>query len=140
MSDKGARLILGEIPLSEEDVKIRFITPALERAGWFKERMRTEVSLTDGRVLLSGNKPGRGAKKRADYLKRACELILKHRSPDTPCGYVRNIGREGQEAHVMTLRELQDAQVDMFTTVFVGNSQTRRIGDKLVTPRGYKNV
>ena len=68
MSDKGARLILGEIPLSEEDVKIRFITPALERAGWFKERMRTEVSLTDGRVLLSGNKPGRGAKKRADYL------------------------------------------------------------------------
>ena len=80
------------------------------------------------------------SKKRADYLKRACELILKHRSPDTPCGYVRNIGREGQEAHVMTLRELQDAQVDMFTTVFVGNSQTRRIGDKLVTPRGYKNV
>ena len=80
------------------------------------------------------------SKKRADYLKHACELILKHRSPDTPCGYVRNIGREGQEAHVMTLRELQDAQVDMFTTVFVGNSQTRRIGDKLVTPRGYKNV
>ena len=80
------------------------------------------------------------SKKRADYLKRACELILKHRSPDTPCGYVRNIGREGQEAHVMTLQELQDAQVDMFTTVFVGNSQTRRIGDKLVTPRGYKNV
>ena len=80
------------------------------------------------------------SKKRADYLKRACELILKHRSLDTPCGYVRNIGREGQEAHVMTLRELHDAQVDMFTTVFVGNSQTRRIGDKLVTPRGYKNV
>lgn len=68
MIDKGAKLMLGEIPLSEEDVKIRFITPALERAGWFKERMRTEVSLTDGRVLLSGNKPGRGAKKRADYL------------------------------------------------------------------------
>ena len=40
----------------------------------------------------------------------------------------------------MTLEQLQDAQVDMFTTVFVGNSQTKRIGDRLVTPRGYKNV
>ena len=43
-------------------------------------------------------------------------------------------------SQVLTLGELRDAQVDMFTTVFVGNSQTRRIGDKLVTPRGYKNV
>ena len=80
------------------------------------------------------------SKKRADYLKQACQLILKHRSGDTPCGYVRNIGREGQEAVTLTLSELQDAQVDMFTTVFVGNSQTKLINGKLVTPRGYKNV
>lgn len=80
------------------------------------------------------------SKKRADYLSRACELIMKHRSPETPCGYVRNIGREGQEAKTMTLRELQNEQVDMFTTVFIGNSQTKLIGGKLVTPRGYKNV
>ena len=64
----------------------------------------------------------------------------EHRSGDTPCGYVRNIGREGQEAVTLTLSELQDAQVDMFTTVFVGNSQTKLINGKLVTPRGYKNV
>ncbi len=80
------------------------------------------------------------SKKRADYLSRACELIMKYRSPETPCGYVRNIGREGQEAKTMTLRELQNEQVDMFTTVFIGNSQTKLIGGKLVTPRGYKNV
>ncbi len=80
------------------------------------------------------------SKKRTDYLKQACQLILKHRSPDTPCGYVRNIGREGEEATTLTLAQLQDAQVDMFTTVFVGNSQTKLINGKLVTPRGYKNV
>ena len=80
------------------------------------------------------------SKKRADYLQRACELILQHRSPDTPCGWVRNIGREGQEAKTMTLAELCHEQVDMFTTVFVGNSQTKLIDGKLVTPRGYKNV
>ena len=66
--------------------------------------------------------------------------ILRHRSADTPCGYVRNIGREGEQATVLTLAELAQAQVDMFTTVFVGNSQTKLINGKLVTPRGYKNV
>ena len=54
------------------------------------------------------------------------------------CGYVKNIEREGTESKVMTLSELREEEVDMFTTVFVGNSQTRIIGDKLVTPRGYK--
>lgn len=80
------------------------------------------------------------SKKRSDYLMQACDLILKHRDPETPCGYVRNIGREGEEATTLTLRELRDTQVDMFTTVFVGNSQTKLIDGKMVTPRGYKNV
>lgn len=80
------------------------------------------------------------SKKRADYLKQACELILKHRDPETPCGYVRNIGREGQESVTLTLAQLKEASVDMFTTVFVGNSQTKLIDGKMVTPRGYKNV
>lgn len=80
------------------------------------------------------------SKKRADYLSRACQLIMKHRSPETPCGYVRNIGRDGEESRTMTLRELEQAQVDMFTTVFVGNSQTKLINGKLVTPRGYHHV
>ncbi len=80
------------------------------------------------------------SKKRADYLSRACQLIMKHRSPETLCGYVRNIGRDGEESCTMTLRELEQAQVDMFTTVFVGNSQTKLINGKLVTPRGYHHV
>ena len=53
---------------------------------------------------------------------------------------VSNIAREGEEAHVMTLKELRDTQVDMFTTVFIGNSQTKEINNKMVTPRGYRNV
>ena len=69
MAHKGQALTLGEVPLSEEDTKRCFITPALKRAGWSDERIRTEVGLTDGRVLLSGNsKKKRGSKKRADYL------------------------------------------------------------------------
>ena len=60
--------------------------------------------------------------------------------PETVCGTVCNIGREGEEYQVMTLKELRDRQVDMFTTVFIGNSQTKEINGKMVTPRGYKDV
>ena len=74
---------------------------------------------------------------RPDYLRRACCILLREKSPDTVCGYVRNIGREGEEAHTLTLGELRDTQVDMFTTVFIGSSKTGLLGGKMVTPRGY---
>ncbi|OPX45736.1 cobalt-precorrin-3B C(17)-methyltransferase [Ruminiclostridium hungatei] len=80
------------------------------------------------------------SKKRGDYLKKACEIIMKEASGDTPCGYVRNIGRQGQTGKILTLRELAKEQVDMFTTVIVGNRNTRVMGNKLVTARGYKDV
>lgn len=78
------------------------------------------------------------SRKRADYLKKACGYILEYQSPDTVCGYVRNIGREGEDAHILTLSELKDTEVDMFTTVYIGNSQTRNVDGKMVTPRGYR--
>ena len=78
------------------------------------------------------------SKKRADYLKKACDIILEQTKEDRVCGIVSNIGREGQNARVLMLSELRDTQVDMFTTVFIGNSQTRKIGERMVTPRGYR--
>ena len=78
------------------------------------------------------------SKSRPDYLRRACDILLSAgKSPDTVCGTVRNIGRAGEEAGLLTLGQLRDTQVDMFTTVFVGNSQTKVLGGKMVTPRGY---
>ena len=78
------------------------------------------------------------SKSRPDYLRRACDILLSAgKSPDTVCGTVRNIGRAGEEARILTLGRLRDTQVDMFTTVFVGNSQTKVLGGKMVTPRGY---
>ena len=80
------------------------------------------------------------SRKRADYLSRACDILLRTKSPATVCGMVRNIGRGGEHGEIMTLAELRDAQADMFTTVFVGNSCTKKIGDHMVTPRGYQGV
>ena len=77
--------------------------------------------------------------KRKDYLQKACDLMLQHKAPETVCGLVQNIGREGETYHILTLQELRDTQVDMFTTVFVGNSMTKEINGKMVTPRGYRH-
>lgn len=78
------------------------------------------------------------SKKRADYLKRACGWILESRRPETVCGLARNVGREGQSVEVLTLKELAERETDMFTTVFIGNSQTRALEGRMVTPRGYR--
>ena len=80
------------------------------------------------------------SKKRADHLKRACEIIMKYRKPETVCGTAKNIGRDGEESRVLTLAELCETETDMFTTVFVGNSETKIINGRMVVPRGYKNV
>ena len=80
------------------------------------------------------------SKKRHDYLMKACDLMMRYKKEDTVCGIVGNIGREGENMKIMTLKELRDTSVDMFTTVFVGNSQTKEINGKMVTPRGYRNV
>lgn len=78
------------------------------------------------------------SRKRADYLKRACGILMQTLPSDRVCGYVRNIGRYGEEAKICTLGELADEPVDMFVTVFIGNSQTYAKDGRMITPRGYK--
>jgi len=79
------------------------------------------------------------SKKRSDYLQRACSIALRHKPLDTKCGYVRNAFRGSDTySHICTLEELAEANVDMFTTVIMGNSCTKIINGKLVTTRGYK--
>ena len=78
------------------------------------------------------------SKKRFDYLQKACDIILKYTKEEIVCGIAGNIGRDGEEMSIMTLGELCDARVDMFTTIFIGNTQSRVIGGHIVTPRGYQ--
>lgn len=76
--------------------------------------------------------------KRKDHLRKACEIIMRHRSPQTVCGIARNIGREGEKTEILTLAELAEKETDMFCTVFIGNSSTKLIDGRMVTPRGYR--
>ena len=77
---------------------------------------------------------------RPDHLRRACDILLETLPPQRLCGVARNIRRSGESAQVMPLGKLRDFPADMFCTVFIGNSQTRTIGELLVTPRGYRDV
>lgn len=104
---------------------------------WEKIEKRLECAAAADFVICIYNP---SSKKRSDYLQKACDIMLKFKSSETVCGYVKNIGRNGQESGIFTLSQLRDFHTDMFTTVFVGNSETKVINDKMITPRGYKNV
>ena len=101
---------------------------------WEKIEKRLTAAAQADFVLCLYNPSSRS---RPDYLARACDILLRDKPGDTVCGTVRNIGRDGEESHILTLSQLRDTQVDMFTTVFIGNSQTKVLGGKMVTPRGY---
>lgn len=70
-------------------------------------------------------------------LYRLQELFLKERSKETPVGYVRQAGREEQEIKVTTLGAFDPEDVDMFTVILIGNSQSYVADGKMITPRGY---
>lgn len=77
------------------------------------------------------------SKTRNKHFENACGIIMEHRPAETPCGAVRNIGRDGESGKIMRLEEICHFKADMFTTVVIGNSTTRVINGRLVTPRGY---
>ena len=70
-------------------------------------------------------------------LYRLQELFLQERSADTPIGYVRQAGREEQEVKLTTLSQFDPEDIDMFTVVLIGNSQSYIANGKMITPRGY---
>lgn len=96
---------------------------------------RVEAAAKSDFVICLYNPASKG---RPDFFRQACTRILKYRKGDTVCGLAVNIGREGEETEVLTLEKLKDRRVDMFTTVYIGNSHSMQIGSYMVTPRGYR--
>ena len=98
------------------------------------EKRIVSASLADFVICLYNP----SSKKRSDYLRKACDLMLSYKEKDTVCGIVKNIAREGESMEILSLQELKDAKADMFSTVFIGNCKTRVIDGKMITPRGYQ--
>ena len=102
---------------------------------WDLSRKRLELAAEGDFVIALYNPSSRTRQHRYE---EACRILLEHRPGNTVCGWCRNIGRQGEEWKVCTLKELQQQPVDMLTTVFIGNSRTRVIRGRMVTPRGYE--
>ena len=117
------------------DFSVISLSDLMTPIGLIQERIR-HAAISDMVICLYNP----ASKKRQDYLRMACDIILAYRPGQTVCGCVKNIGREGEHAVVLSLEELKEYQADMFTTVFIGNSTTRNLSGKMITPRGYRNV
>ena len=104
---------------------------------WEKIEKRLECAARGDMSIVLYNPMSKG---RPENLKRACDILMRYIPGDRPCGIAHSIGREGEACSFLTLKELRDAETDMFSTVFIGNAMTRMIGEKMVTPRGYRDV
>ena len=102
---------------------------------WETIEKRLQAAAAGDFVIVLYNPSSR---KRKDYLKKACCILLSSMEESRVCGYVENIGRDGTVANICTLKELQDKNVNMFTTVFIGNSSSEVINGRFVTKRGYR--
>lgn len=78
------------------------------------------------------------SKGRPDFINKAVEIFLKYKSPETVTGIVRNAERENQSIVITPLDKVLQEEIDMFTVIIIGNSNTREINNKMITPRGYK--
>ena len=97
------------------------------------ERRLEAVAPADFVVVIYNPK----SKKRTDQIVRTREIMLGHRSPDTPVGIVSGATRGHETVRLSTLANMLDEEIGMQTTVIIGNSQTFVWRDKMVTPRGY---
>ena len=103
----------------------------------------TDVTLINKRVTLAAQGDfvivfyNPKSKKRKDPFDNACRILLEHKSPRTPVGIVRKAYRPGQEIEITTLRDLPSKNIDMATTIIIGNSQTYIKNSYMITPRGY---
>ena len=104
---------------------------------WEKIARRLECAAQGDVAIVLYNPRSKG---RPENLNMACDILLRYLPADRPCGVARSIGREGESFTFLPLGQLAVADVDMFSTVFIGNAMTKMIGNRMVTPRGYRDV
>ena len=101
---------------------------------WDRIEKRIHAAATADFVTAVYNPKSEG---RYWQLYRLKEIFLKEREAETPVGFVRQAGRKEETVTITTLQEFDPEQVDMFTVVLIGNSQSYYREGKLITPRGY---
>jgi precorrin-3B C17-methyltransferase len=101
---------------------------------WEKIERRLEAASSADMSIVLYNPQSQG---RIEPLAKAYEIMMRHIKPNTPVGIVRQAGREGENYTITTLRDMLGCDIDMVTTIVVGNSATKVVNGKMVTQRGY---
>lgn len=104
---------------------------------WELIEKRLKAAAWAGFVICIYNPGGRA---RASYLSRACVVLSTILPPDTVCGIAARIARPGETSALCPLSSLPAHVPDMFTTIFIGNSTTKIVNGKMITPRGYRDI
>ncbi len=101
---------------------------------WKKIEKKLDAAASADFVIVIYNPK---SKKRSWQLGKAQEIILRHRNPDTPVGIVTSAMRDQQQISITPLKDINNAEVGMQTTLFVGNSSSIEYLNFMYTPRGY---
>ena len=102
---------------------------------WDLIEKRVEAAAMADFVICIYNPKSSG---RVEQIGIARDIVLRHRKPGTPVGIVKNAMREGQKVVITTLDDMLNHEIDMLTTLIIGNSMTYVVDCVMVTPRGYK--
>jgi len=102
---------------------------------WDVIEKRLDAAAVADFVIVLYNPKSKG---RAEHFSRAVEIIRQHRKPETPVGIVRAAMRTSEGFVITNLKEAPSRQIDMQTTVIIGNSTTFVWNNRMITPRGYE--
>ncbi len=100
------------------------------QTSWEKIERRISCAAMSDTILCLYNTT---SEKQYHTLRRVCDLVLEYQSEKTVCGYVENIGREGESYKIVSLKELKEIEPDDIATIFIGNSETVEVMGKMVT-------
>ena len=132
ITSANASASLGGAPIVHDSVNISLSNLLTE---WELIKKRIDLASQGDFVITLYNPKSSG---RPELINEARDIMLKHKRKDTPVLIARNVGREGENYDITTLSEMLDYEINMFSTVIIGNSNTKVVNNKMITPRGYK--
>lgn len=132
ITSANASASLGGAPIVHDSVNISLSNLLTD---WELIKKRIDLASQGDFVITLYNPKSSG---RPELINEARDIMLKHKRKDTPVLIARNVGREGENYDITTLDKMLDYEINMFSTVIIGNSKTKVLNNKMITPRGYK--
>lgn len=132
ITSANASASLGGAPIVHDTVNISLSNLLTD---WELIKKRIDLASQGDFVITLYNPKSSG---RSELINEARDIMLKHKRKDTPVLIARNVGREGENYDITTLDKMLDYEINMFSTVIIGNSNTKVVNNKMITPRGYK--